>query len=721
MTQANEDYFDLLGVIAILRRQLRLVLLITVVIVAIAFVYVVRATPLYTSTALVRVDPQETNLLDPTIRGSANSGVESTRIETEVEILKSSSLALQTISSGNLQTSVEFGSQVSRLDSFKTALGIDLPAPPSGDALLNATLEKFSKSLTVRRRGQTYLIAIQVTTPDPRQSANVANDHARTYISDQVSDRVASSIAARDILQSQLNQARQRLAQSNESLQVYIGDNIDRLIAETGSEELAFLAAGLGKASLQMDSSLNSLEAARLAVVKNDWSALASSVGDSAIRALEQERLTLRNHLQAEAAESVQAIDLTEGLAQIERQLQLRSQSVVSRLQQDVASYRDSRQTLLDDMQNQVLQSELSAGTLADIYELQQEAQIAQRQYDQLIGRMRDVETQAVLQMANSRIVSEAIPAVNLSYPNKKIVLVLAIVAAAGVGIGAALLKEFYFGGVTAASQLANIIPAKVGAVIPKIGSSGGGKSVADKVVNEPMSQFAEAFRKLRASVDQTCGAATDRGRVILVTSAIPAEGKSTTALSLARTYALAGKKTLLIDADLRNPSIHGFIGENPEYGLMDFLMSEEQAENASAKSGDATGEGATPELVDEFYGVDPLSNLGIILGSRRANTPTDAPLQTDAFLEMIAETRGAFDVVVIDTAPLLPVVDTQYIAPLVDAAVICVRFGEANQAELRTASTLLGDTLATDAQTVTVLNCFEGIKQSYRYDGYYG
>ena len=118
---------------------------------------------------------------------------------------------------------------------------------------------------------------------------------------------------------------------------------------------------------------------------------------------------------------------------------------------------------------------------------------------------------------------------------------------------------------------------------------------------------------------------------------------------------------------------------------------------------------------------LDPLSSLGIILGSRRANVPTDAPLQSDAFRALVDNARKAFDVVVIDSAPLIPVVDTQYIAPLVDAAVICVRFGESSQIELRTAYAQLRDTLPVGADVLSVLNCFEGGAQSYRYDGYYG
>ncbi|KAE9629378.1 Wzz/FepE/Etk N-terminal domain-containing protein [Parasedimentitalea maritima] len=98
-----DDFFDLPAFLAILKRQVRLIFLLGLVVMSCAFLYIVQTTPLYRATALVRVDPQETNLLDPAISSRMSSSNESTRIETEVEILKSPSLALKTIAQEGLQ------------------------------------------------------------------------------------------------------------------------------------------------------------------------------------------------------------------------------------------------------------------------------------------------------------------------------------------------------------------------------------------------------------------------------------------------------------------------------------------------------------------------------------------------------------------------------------------------------------------------------------------
>ena len=718
MNTPNEDVIDFRDVLGIIRRQSRLILLTFVVVLAIAFVYVVQATPMYRATALIKLNPQETNLLDPNSVGSINGSVETTLIETEVEILKSSNLAIKTIEATGLSQTDEFGPKVGTIDKFRAALGFELPPLPAGDELTSATLSRFGEALTVRRRGLTYLVQVTFVSSNPKLSALLANTHAQTYQLDQVSGKVETFLQSRDILSKQLETARMRLSQTNDALQNYIGVNVEDLARETGSARLAELASELRA----LASSAPDIDAARLAFEAEDWNGLTQQVGDQALASLQEQRSELLNRMQGLQQDSREALDLEVGLQKIDTYIKSRGETILSGLANGVDANQTRQSRLLGDIQSEVLRSELSASTLTDIYGLQQEAQVAQTQYDQLIRRMRELEDQSVVQVANSRIVSEALEPRLASFPNKKLTLALAFVVALIIGFGLAMLKEFFLGGVTSAHQLSNVVPAKVGAVVPKLSFQSSKDVPADKIVTEQLSQFSEAYRKLRASIDHQVKVEDGKGMVMLVTSAIPAEGKSTTALSLARTYAVAGKRTLLIDADLRNPAIHKFIKEEPGAGLMEYLMSQQSEQNVDVLNPvDGPAAPVSGEAVEEFYVVDPQSRLGIILGSHRANVPTDAPLQSQVFQDLLQNARSAFDVIVVDTAPLLPVVDTRYIAPLVDAAVMCVRFGEASQSELRTSYMQLADSLGEDTPIVTTLNCFEGIRQTHYYGSYYG
>ncbi|HSG37910.1 MAG TPA: CpsD/CapB family tyrosine-protein kinase, partial [Paracoccaceae bacterium] len=317
---------------------------------------------------------------------------------------------------------------------------------------------------------------------------------------------------------------------------------------------------------------------------------------------------------------------------------------------------------------------------------------------------IRDAEAQALLQVADSRLVSEALPPPSPSYPDRKMTLALALVAALGLGVGLAFLNEFYVGGVASASQLANLVPAPVAATIPKVAEEPGAFSIADRIVTAPMSQYAESFRLLRAAIDGMLPPVPGEGRIVMITSAIAAEGKSTNALALARTYALAGKRTLLIDADLRKPSQHLLLGLEPGAGLLDYLRSP-----------------AEFEITGEFYDADPRSPLGIIMGNRRSDIPTDQPLMSETFARLLADARKMLDVIVIDTAPLLPIVDPRYIAPHVDLAVLSIQTNATSQTDLRVAHEQLEGTMTQAGRIVTILNSAGMDGLAGRYDGYYG
>lgn len=709
--EESNDMIDPRELVALLRRQLRLIAVIVAVFLALAFVYVTQATPLYTATALIKVDPKETNVLDPTQGGNSNASVDSTRIETEVEILKSSSLAIKTIEQLDLVSSKEFGPSISLTDQFKAAFGFDLPDAPSGTKLMNSTLSKVQSSMSARRRGLTYIVSVSVTTPNREMSAAVANAHAQTYIQDQIAGRSGVSIASRDLLQSQLESARLRLSDSNNSLRDYIDVNLTRLAEESGND----LLLQIGEQLQSLSGVMEDFSSAQDALQSKDWEVLAQSVSDNALAAIETQRQALLSRLNTTQTGSAQALDLTSALARLEVQLQERGEQVISELENP----EKQRFALLDQAQNAVLESELSANTLTDIYSLQQDAQIAQRQYDQLLTRIRDLETQAVLQVANSRVVSQALVPNGPSFPNKKLTLALALILGVGAGMSVALLKEYYFGGVTSAHQLKNILPIRVAGVIPNLINAQVGEALADRVITEPMSAFSEAYRKLRASIDEDLDH-VEGSKVILVTSTLAAEGKSTSALALARTYSEAGNSVLLMDGDLRNPSLHKFLNTTSDSGLMDYLMMQTK-KSAEATEKPAKDDEQDDKALNKFYVLDPLCDLGVIIGHKKPNVPTDAYLQSKAFTKMINRARRSFDIIIIDTAPMLPVVDTRYIAPHVDAALMCVRHGVPRQNEVRSAYDQLATATRGRAKILTMLSCSESSARSYGYGEYYG
>ena len=295
---------------------------------------------------------------------------------------------------------------------------------------------------------------------------------------------------------------------------------------------------------------------------------------------------------------SQREVDLRNALAALEGDIEERAQAQIGSLRNELTSINGQVSDFRTELRNELLRSDLSSESLAQIFELQQEASIARNQYQTLLSRVRDLEAQAGLQVADSRVVSPALAPNKPSAPNTRLILALALVAGLGLGIGLAFLNEYYVGGVTSAAQLRDLVHAPVATTVPlsldKIGQQ---SSIADKVIAEPLSPYAESIRRLRASLDQGFrkrglsksgsaelpGLSARDGRIVMITSTVPAEGKTTLALALARIYAISGQKTLLIDGDLRKPSVHRQVGLQPEFGLLDYLREPDQHHIASS------------------------------------------------------------------------------------------------------------------------------------------
>ncbi|WP_417270163.1 GumC family protein [Celeribacter sp.] len=696
------DTVDLRGLISMLRRQGRLIVLSVAILVGLALLYLFNATPIYTSSALIYVDPSKKDLLADAPFSSMSGAAENAKIESEVEILRSNRVLFATMDRLNLIQSPEFGPSLSRLDQIKIALGIDVPSPHDPSVLVATTSQRLGEAVQIRRKGLTYLISVSAQSADPQTAADIANTMVEVYIAQQVASKTEAALASRDVLQAQIDTAKAQLSQSEANFDTFIIDNLARLSSEVGTERFATLQQQFKQAREGTLQTQAQLQTAQAALDGGEWDQLTTTLSDAALSALDRQRRQIEQRLNATQRGSDAEIDLRASLAQIQIQMEEQAGQVVTTLQRNLSTKQEKLNELQGALRSEVMQGDLSPETLATIFELQQESDIAQRQYSTLLSRLRDIEAQALVQVADSRVVSEAIAPIYPSAPHKKLILGMAFTLAVGIGLGMAVLNEYVIGGVTALSQLRNIVPGPVVGTLPKVTLMDDQLSVADLIVDEPMSLFSEALRRTRAHVDQGLRSTPSSCIVMMVTSANLGEGKSSLSLSLARTYAAAGKRVLLIDADLRKPALHRHIGFKPDEGFLEYLK------DPTEKVG----------VERTFYVADPRSQTGIILGREQAELPTDQLLQTEAFSNLLASARQSMDVVIIDTPPLLPVVDARYIAPLVDAILLTVRYGETSQSDVRDAYAQINDAKAPDTPVFTILNADE-TKTAYK--GYYG
>lgn len=701
---------DLRDIASILRRQRRLIVLTGAMILGTALAYLLSATPTYRATALVQIDSGGSNLLDPTAGANQQSQILNARVDSEVEILRSAATSLAVIERGNLLSDPQFGPRLGLAEKLGQVVGLNLtreglrralglpPATLDGTRLVNNTLTRLQDATDIRRRGLTYLISVSVSSQSPDAAARLANLTAATYIERQVEAKTDATIAARDVLQRQLNNARADLAQTEDALNNFIEDNLARLEAESGSASVAALRRQLEAAQADRLSNVAAVQTIETAAARGDWATLVASLEDQALAQLEQQRRTLAQQLASAVPGSTQEVNLQDAVASIERSLAEQANTLVGSLQNDIRSLEDRQEIARNSLREVLLQSDLSSDLLADLFNLQQSATVARDQYQQLLARVQDVGTLANLQIADARIVSQAFAPTSPAAPNKRLVLAVAFIVAIGLGVGMAFMNEYYVGGVTSASQLRNILQANVPATISSHTPSKDARAFSDSIITAPLSVYAESFRKLRSAIDisfrnqttrqENDDASTPHPRVILVCSALPAEGKTTSALSLARTYAASGIDTLLIDGDLRKPSLHAYLGVESETGLLSFLRD-------AGTNADTT-----------LHPIrDPMGSLTVITAGPRSNEPTDQLLGGKSFSYLIKAAKQEFGVIIFDSPPLLPVVDARYLAQHADAVVMVVRYATTTQGEVREAASQVQEMMRPDAALIGILS----------------
>jgi capsular exopolysaccharide synthesis family protein len=704
----DHSEFELRSIFGLLRRQFRLILATIVAVMSLAAVIAFSLTPVYTSSALIMVDPSNKDLLDPQNQISSASA-DSARIDSEVELARSDSVLLKVVQKKNLIADPEFGLSLGTWARILSFLRLAEPTLPSGEDAVNQTLSKLRSAVHVQRRALTYLISIQASAENRALAADMANAVAQTYIADQVDAKIEGILASRDILQARAEQARQAIVSSENSFDDFVESNIARISQDTGRTDLIALQRQIDELRSSRTQNSSLVNSMQMALRTQDLETIVSDLQSDAIDELEQQRADLLANLESAADGTSTAINLRDELAAIEQRMLDEARIATTSLADQIQENQDTEDTLRQSLRSLVLDQSLSADVLTELYELQRGSEIARRQYETLLSRIQDVEAQADLQIADSRVVSPALAPQYAAFPNKTLILALAGFCAILLGLVLAFLYENLIGGFTGDEQLAQVLKLPVAATVPRQRAKSEKESVANTVVTTPLSGFSESIRRIRANIDQSVRhAGPDKPpatKVIMVTSTAPNEGKTTLSLSLARSYALTGQRTLIIDCDLRKPSLHRHLNIESSTGLLDYLSSD--------------GDGVP---LQSIISSDPLTSTTTILGARRSNLPTDQLLSAVSFARLIRAARNSFEVIVLDTPPVGPVIDGHYVAPHADAIVFVTRWATTSQSDARKAVTGLMAARQPDTQVLAVLNHQDETRSAHyrRYGSYY-
>jgi succinoglycan biosynthesis transport protein ExoP len=639
----------------LIRRQIWTILAVIAAVMLLAVLAISQLTPVYEASALVIVDPWQRSMLDTDASGAPRPA-DSARIESEVEILRSPAVLLAVQHKLELDDDPEFAPRPSLFARLGALAGITPPAPSAAE-IEQETLNRLEAAIAIARRGATYVIEVTARSEDREKAAEIANATAAAYIDAQIQAKVAFAANVQQRLAQQLETTRASLREMERKLDSFLDTSIVSIQDPELRAELGELRAAITEQAstrLRYDALAGrAQEHAR----KREWDALIAELNSDRLVRLNAEHAAIRQQLGADGADSAAMTKLT----QLDRQIDKEAQAVIDRISAEAVLARESETELRGRLSRRLAGSDVPADIVLHFREAEGDAAALRQVVDKLTANSTTAMAEIDLQLPDSRIVSAALAPATPAAPDKPLILALAGLAALALGLGVAILRDGVTNGFTDEAALEQFTGVPVLAALPAIPvrADRPGDGPASETLAHPHGPYGEAIRRLRLGLDMApkpdaAPKGARQARVLLVTAATPGEGATLTAITLARSLGLAGRRTLLIDGDLRRPSIHTKLDLAPRHSVADYLAGR--------------GMGAEGLTID-----DVAPNLAIASGPADPRLNLDTLLQSNRLDQLIQDARQNFDHVVIDSPPVLAAVDTLLLIPHADDVLMVV------------------------------------------------
>lgn len=667
------DLIDLRQVLLILRRNLRLIAAIVVSITLITLVVTLQQTPLYTSTAKVLIETRESNVVNVEAILSGLS-TDSSTVDSQIEIIKSQAMASRVVEALDLTSDPEFNgalreqSWVASLNpvSFFRSLfpGAKHEEGDQLQAEKMSTVGAILGRLSVKRTGRTQVLAISFTSQTPRKAEQIANAIADAYLVDQLEAKYEAARRATEWLDARLQDLRDQVQATEKTAELFRAAH--GLIEADGStlteQQLREINSQLLLARAELDGSQAKLQRVSVLVSRGSgFDSIAEVLSSAVVRDLRREQSELirkEAQLRARYGERHPSIvEIRDERRDLDRQIQSEVNRIVIGLENEV----EVSATRVASLERSLEETTAVAGKREQdrvrLRELQREANSNRTLYESFLARFKETRQQEDLQEADARIISRATPG-GMSSPRTTFNLALALVASTVLGVGAAFAREYLDDRFRTPRELEEYLGLPVLATIPflkekEVEAVGSAKQPYRYVKAKPLSAYSESFRELQAVL--ALSDVDNPPKLILITSALPNEGKTTSAVSFATSATRAGLNVVVVDADLRRPSVQKMIsGAKPEFDMIDFLTQRCSLDDALQSS--------------ELGGFEYLAT------TRQPANPADL-LASDAMEELLTTLRARFDLVIIDSPPVLPVSDSKALSSKVDKVAFVVRW----------------------------------------------
>jgi succinoglycan biosynthesis transport protein ExoP len=673
------------AVIGFLRRQYPAVLFMALLTLALAIAYLVVTPPSFTAEAKLIIDPRKVQVFQQqSVIGDivADSGT----VDSQVELVTSDNVARLVIKELHLNEDPEFINP--RLGLMGTLVwfvrSIFASAEPSSENdMTRRALDTFGPRLSVKRLALTYVLEIRFRSFSPERAAQIANAVADAYIVDQLEAKYQATRRASAWLQDRIKELRQQATMAERAVVEFKGKNNivdtggrlmnEQQLAELNSQlVLARATTAEAKARLERVDQVRRQDVPDATVtdtLRNDViTKLRSQYLDLANREADLSRRYGSGHLAA--------VNFRNQMREIRLGILDELGRIAQSYKSDYEIAKAREDSVTQSLADIVSQSQTTNQAQIALRELEGTAQTYRALHDNFLQRYMESVQQQSFPITEARLISSAAVPTQKSHPKVLLVLAGAIVGGMVLGLGAAMLRDFSDGVFRTGSQVERTLYVDCLAIVPALKATEkllvprgappkkplpGSRVIVHRedrfwtIIDSPFSRFAEALRTVKVAVDVL--RATKGHKVIGMTSSLPNEGKSTMSMALALLMAQAGARTIVIDGDLRNPSLSRRLAPEAEAGVLEVI-------SGHAALGDVAW-------------IDPATDVTFMpafVPTRMANT-SDI-LSSDATRRLFDQLREHYDCIIVDLPPLAPVVDVRVTTPFVDSFIFVIEWG---------------------------------------------
>ncbi|UWR39601.1 polysaccharide biosynthesis tyrosine autokinase [Sulfitobacter sp. W074] len=600
------------------------------------------AVPVYTAKSAVALESRQEQVMDIESVVTGLGGDQST-INTEVEVLRSRGLIETLVLDLALLDDPEFNSSLQPLPRFSTGKLIgflqeligaqDTPTVISERATLDRTINAVLESLSVSNLRQSFVFEITATTQDPMKSAAIANRLAELYIESQIAVKFEKTEAATAWLSERVSGLQVEL----ETVQA----ELKNFSTSTDLIDAATLAALNRQVKDLRDRRVTLAAQAEAAEIRLDRLRDAASIGNPNEFAQIAEDPLLDQAL----------LRLEEELGSGQEAFDARRQTLIAQAELEATRARSQLSAIEASIADVTSRIDTQSQELVTLEQLQREVQASRLLYEAFLSRLKETSIQQGIQQADSRLLSRAVVPPAPSAPRKSRILALSLILGLMVGAGMVLLREMAQTTFRTPEDLETKTGYTVIGQIPKI-SVKARRNVLEYLTQKPNSAAAESVRNLRTSL--LLANLDTPPKVIMSTSSIPGEGKTTHSIALAQNFAGLGAKVLLIEGDLRRRVLAEYFSHDHPHGFL------------SVMSGDVSLKDAT--VYDEALNAD------ILYGEKSRVNAADL-FSSRTFTDFIKELRNHYDHIIIDSPPVLAVPDARVLGQLADTIIYSVKW----------------------------------------------